>query len=219
MSRAAEESGADAIIVILPYYQKPPLSAVVRHFREVRAAVDLPVMLYNNPANSACVDLSPRDVVRLVEEDVLHMVKSTYESVVPVHDLSYLAGGRMRIFYGSFQAAFEALAAGADGWISGILNIVPGLAREMYEACVNNNAARGLEIWKRLLPLVHLYTHRLIGEVSDLATYRSILNLWGLRGGYSRSPFYPLEAAQEQRLRELLAMSGWLEPYRVPARA
>lgn len=219
MSRAAEASGADAVLVILPYYQKPPLSAVIRHFREVRAAIGIPLMLYNNPGNSACIDLNPRQVVQLVEEDVLHGVKSTYETVVPVHDLSYLAGDRMAIFYGSFMAAFEAMMAGAHGWISGILNVVPGLAREMYQACaVQNDAARGFALWKRMLPLVHLYTHRQLGEVSDLATYRSILNLWGLRGGYCRSPFYPLDEAQERRLRELLAQSGWLEPWRAGAR-
>ncbi len=215
MSREAEELGAAAVLVILPYYQKPSKAAVIRHFRDLRAAVDIPVMLYNNPANSACVDLTPREVAQLVDEDVLHMVKSTYETVVPVHDLQYLVGGRMAIFYGSFQAAFEAFCAGAHGWISGILNVTPQAARRMYEAVVlNNDAALGFRIWKRILPLVHLYTHQLVGPVSDLATYRSILNMWGLAGGYSRNPFYPLDAEQEARLRTLLEKSDWLDPER-----
>ena len=212
MSQAAQEAGAAGVIVILPYYQKPAKPAVIRHFRDVRAAIDLPVMLYNNPANSACVDLNPRDVARLVAEDVLHMVKSTYESVVPVHDLNFLAGEHMAIFYGSFQAAYEAFCAGADGWISGILNVAPRAAKAMHAACAANDAARGFRIWKRILPLVHLYTHQLIGPVSDLATYRSILNLWGLQGGYSRNPFYPLDAHQEEVLRGLLEASGWMKP-------
>ena len=141
------------------------------------------------------------------------MVKSTYESVVPVHDLKFLLGARMAIFYGSFQAAFEAMAAGAHGWISGILNVAPVAARAMYQATViDNDARRGFEIWKRILPLVHLYTHQKIGPVSDLATYRSILNMWGLQGGYSRNPFYPLDEEQEARLRVLLEQSGWSDP-------
>src|SRR4051794_25426345 len=80
MSQEAEKIGADAIIVILPYYQKPYKTAVIQHYRDLRKSVDLPIMLYNNPANSACVDLNPREVAQLVEEDVLHMVKSTYET-------------------------------------------------------------------------------------------------------------------------------------------
>jgi len=59
MSQAAKANGADAVIVILPYYQKPYKPAVIRHYRDLRRAVDLPIMLYNNPANSACVDLTP----------------------------------------------------------------------------------------------------------------------------------------------------------------
>jgi 4-hydroxy-tetrahydrodipicolinate synthase len=213
MSRRAQDLGASAVIVILPYYQKPSKAAVVRHFREVRSAVDLPIMLYNNPANSASVDLSPREVAQLVEDDVLHMVKSTYETVVPVHDLHYLVGDRMAIFYGSFQAAFEALCAGAHGWISGILNVAPKAARRMYDAVVrDNDAACGFRVWKRILPLVHLYTHQLVGPVSDLATYRSILNFWGLEGGYSRNPFFPLDVEQEVRLRTHLQRTNWLDP-------
>jgi 4-hydroxy-tetrahydrodipicolinate synthase len=213
MSVEAQKIGADAVIVILPYYQRPSKSAVLRHFRDVRSAVELPIMLYNNPANSACVDFTPREVAQLVEDDVIHMVKSTYETVVPIHDLAYLSGDRMAIFYGSFQAAFEALAAGAHGWISGILNVVPGAAREMYNAVViANDGRRGFEIWKRILPLVHLYTHQQIGPVSDLAIYRSILNFWGLRGGYSRDPFYPLNPEEEGRLHQLLKQANWLNP-------
>ncbi len=215
MSQEAQKLGADAVIIILPYYQKPYKAAVIRHFHDVRHAVDLPIMLYANPANSACVDLTPLDIARLVEEDVVHLVKATYESVVPIHDLRVLTGDKMAIFYGSFQAPFEAFAARADGWISGILNVVPKAAKRMYQLTIaENDVQRGFEVWKRILPLVHLYTHQQIGPVSDLATYRSILNIWGLKGGYSRNPFYPLSDEQEQRLHDLLEKSNWLDPER-----
>jgi 4-hydroxy-tetrahydrodipicolinate synthase len=213
LSQIAAQEGAAALIVILPYYQRPPKPAVIEHYRELRAAVNLPVMLYNNPGNTACVDLNPREIARLVEEDVLHMVKSTYETVVPVHDLSLLVGDRMRIFYGSFLAAFEALCAGAHGWISGILNVVPRAAQKLYQTCaVEGDAKKGLAIWKRILPIVHLYTYQLLGPANDLAIYRSMLKIWGLPGGYSRRPFLPLAAEQEHRLRSYLAETGWLEP-------
>ena len=214
LCEAAEKNGADALIVILPYYQRPSKAAVMRHYRDVRWNTHLPIMLYNNPANSACPELTPREIAELVEEDVLHMVKSTFETVVPVHDLSLLVGDKMRIFYGSFLAAFEALCAGAHGWISGILNVVPRAAKAMHQAVLNNDARKGLQIWKRILPIVHLYTFQQLGPVSDLATYRSILNFWGLSGGYSRNPFYPLNAAQEAELQKRLEASGWRDPDR-----
>lgn len=213
LSGEAEKCGADALILILPYYQKPSKLAVIEHYRRVRQAVHVPVMLYNNPHNSACVDFSPFEIVKLVEDDIVHMVKSTYGTVEPVHDLSYLLGDRIAIFYGSFLAGFEGLCAGAHGWISGLLNVTTRAAKELYKAVVlDHDAQRGLLIWKRILPLVHLYTNRQIGEVSDLAIYRSILNLWELEGGYCRDPFFPLDSKQVEKLREILVRTGWIDP-------
>ena len=218
LSQEAQKCGADGLIIILPYYQRPPKVAVIEHYREIRKAVDLPLMLYNNPQNSACPELTPFEIAQLVEEDVLHMVKSTVGSVEPIHDLEFLVGDRMAIFYGSFLAAFEGLCAGADGWISGILNVATKAAKALYKAVGEENDARkGLRIWKRMLPLVHLVAHRPLGPVSDLATYRSILNLWGLEGGYCRAPFFPLDSTQEAELRRLLTSSGWIDPDHVLA--
>lgn len=216
LSQEAERCGADALIVILPYYQKPSKAAVIEHYRRIRQATDRPIMLYNNPHNSACVELNPREIAQLVEEDVLHMVKSTFGTVEPVHDLSYLVGDRMAIFYGSFLAAFEGLCGGAHGWISGVLNVVTKAAKEMYKAVViDNDAQKGLRIWKKILPIVHLYTYQQIGPVSDLATYRSILKLWQMEGGYCRDPFFPLTSQQEKTLRGILDRSGWMDPEHV----
>ena len=215
LSQYAEKCGADGIIVILPYFQKPSKPAVIEHYRRIRKAVDLPLMLYNNPHNSACVDFSPLEIMKLADEDVFHMVKSTYGTVEPVHDLSYLLGDKIAIFYGSFIAGYEGLCAGAHGWISGILNVAAKAAKELYKTVVvDHDAERGFRIWKRILPLVHLYTHQQIGPVSDLAIYRAMLNLWGLEGGFSRDPFFPLDGEQVERLRKILEQSRWLDPDR-----
>lgn len=215
LSVEAKNCGADAIIVILPYFQKPSKPAVIEHYRRIRRSVSLPLMLYNNPHNSACVDFSPTEIAKLADEDVFHMVKSTYGTVEPVHDLSYLLGDRIAIFYGSFIAGYEGLCAGAHGWISGILNVAAKAAKQLYEAvAINHDAALGLRIWKRILPLVHLYTHQQIGPVSDLAIYRSMLNLWGLEGGYSRDPFFPLSRDQVEKLQKILERTGWSDPER-----
>lgn len=211
ISREAEEIGVDALIVILPYYSRPPLESVIAHYRALRRSTDRPVMLYNNPANTACPALSPPQIARLVEEDVVHMVKSTMESVVPMHDLAMLTGGAMRIFYGSFLAALEGFAGGAHGWISGVLNVAAPQALEMYRAVVEqNDVRRGLEIWKQILPIVHLYTYQKLGAAADISIYRGILQLWGRHGGYSREPFSPLTGPQLEHLADNLRATGWL---------
>lgn len=213
LCETAQDAGADGLIVILPYYQRPPKPAVMEHFRRIRRSIDVPVMLYNNPGNSACAQLTPQEIVELASEDVIHMVKSTVGSVEPIHDLRYLSANRVAIFYGSFLAAYEGVLAGADGWISGILNVVPRAAKAMYEACViQNDAQAGFRIWREILPIIHLYTYQQVGPVSDLAIYRSMLKIWGRPGGYSRDPFFPLNGEQERALERLLEQSGWLAP-------
>jgi 4-hydroxy-tetrahydrodipicolinate synthase len=208
---AAQRLGADAAIVILPYYQKPPKAAVLDHYRRLRQAVpDLPIMLYNNPLYSGCAEITPLEIAALVDEGVIQMVKSTFESVVPVHDLAYLVGDRMRVFYGSFSSAYEGLAAGAHGWVSGVLNVAAREAVQLYQAvAVDQDLRRGFELWMRILPLVHLYTHKQLGDVNDLAIYRSILAHWGRPRTWSRLPFAPLTADQERKLIERLVASRW----------
>jgi len=212
ISREAQEIGVDALIVILPYYSKPPIESVIEHYRALRRKTDRPIMLYNNPNNTACPALTPIQIAQLVDEDVVQMVKSTMESVVPVHDLSLLVGDEMRIFYGSFLSAFEALAAGGHGWISGILNVATGAALDMYRAVVEEkDIGRGLEIWKKILPIVHLYTYQKLGPAADIPIYRGMLQLWGRHGGYSREPFSALTGLQLEKLGEELRAASWLE--------
>jgi len=216
LSHQAQQIGVDALIVILPYYSRPPQPSVIEHYRAVRGATDLPIMLYNNPANTACAALSPSDIVQLVEQDVIQMVKSTMESVVPVHDLALLVGDRMRVFYGSFLSAFEGLTAGAHGWISGVLNVAAAPAREMYDAvAIGKDLDRGRQLWQKILPIVHLYTYQKLGPAADIPIYRSMLEHWGRHGGSSREPFSPLTEQQRQRLAAELDAAGWSTP---PAR-
>lgn len=212
ISQQAQQIGVDALIVILPYYSRPPMASVLEHYRVLRKHTDRPIMLYNNPTNTACPALTAPQIAQLVEEDVVHMVKSTMESVVPVHDLSLMVGDSMRIFYGSFLSAFEALAAGAHGWVSGILNVAAPTALDMYRAVVEeNDARRGLQLWKRILPIVHLYTYQKLGPAADIPIYRSMLTLWGRNGGFSREPFSPLSDQQVEQLATELRIAGWLE--------
>jgi 4-hydroxy-tetrahydrodipicolinate synthase len=211
ISREAQEIGVDALIVILPYYSRPPLPSVIEHYRTLRRKTDRPIMLYNNPNNTACTPLSSPQIAQLVEEDVVHMVKSTMESVVPVHDLSLLVGDDMRIFYGSFLSAFEALTAGGHGWISGILNIATAAAIDMYRAIVEEkDLEKGFQLWKRILPIVHLYTYQKLGPAADIPIYRGILALWGRHAGYSREPFTALTESQLEKLADELRSTGWL---------
>jgi len=210
LTQQAERLGASGAIVILPYFQKPPKTSVMAHYRRVRAETGLPIMLYNNPANSACVELTSRDVAALAAEGVIQSVKSTFESVVPVHDLLNLCGDRLRVFYGSFQSPMEALLGGAHGWISGFLNFLTADCVALFDACHRSDVIEARRLWSRLLPFKQLFTHQVLGPVNDLDIYRAGLEMLGEHGGHSRLPFEPLTVEQRGILRNLLLQQGYL---------
>jgi dihydrodipicolinate synthase/N-acetylneuraminate lyase len=205
----AEAAGADAALVVLPYYQKPPKSGVMEHYRTVRRHSGIPVLAYNIPANSACAELTPWDLAQLSREGVVQGVKSTFPSTSQVSDLSLLCPADFRIFYGSFRCGLQAFAVGASGWISGFLNFVPAEAVKLYEACVvQKDLDKAREIWRRMVPFVHLYVHPRHGQVNDLALWRAGLELRGRHGGHSRLPFLPLTEEQREDLAATMQQVG-----------
>jgi 4-hydroxy-tetrahydrodipicolinate synthase len=205
MSRDAEAIGASGVIVILPYYQRPSTAEVRDHFAAVGREVGIPVMAYNNPANSAAPPLSARDLADLYRSGAVRAVKSTFPTVHEIHEVRSLTDDGFRTFYGSFMAPLEGLAGGAHGWISGILNVVLPDARALIEAMAAGDLRAARAAWARILPIRRLYTERRFGDASDLAIWRAILDVRGAHGGVSRSPLRGLDGAERDRLHLLLA--------------
>ena len=210
LTQSAEAMGAAGAIVIPPYYQKPPKAAILDHYRTLRRETALPIMIYNNPAYAGCVEIGPWDVKVLVEEGVVQSIKSTVANVAVVHDLLYLCGDKLRVFYGSFQAPTEAMLMGAHGWISGFLNLMTRECVALFEACESGNLTQAKALWKRLLPLKHLIAYEQLGPVNDLAIYRAGLEMIGEHGGCSRPPLQPLQSHQRESLAKLLKAEGFL---------
>ena len=207
----AQEAGSTGALVVLPYYQCPPKQAVMEHYRTLRYHTDLPIMAYNIPINSACVELTPWDLADLFNKGVIHGVKSSLVTTETIADLRMLCPPEFLVFYGSFRSPLQGFIAGADGWISGILNFMPGEAVKLYEACiVEKNLEKARVISEQLLSFVHLYTKPLHGPISDLSLWRAGLELRGQHGGFSRKPILPLTDLQREDLKRVMAQVGLL---------
>ncbi len=201
----AAAAGADGAIVILPYYQKPTEAEVVAHFRAVgRAVAPFPVLVYNNPANSAAPALSAGALRALYEEGCAVGVKSTFPTVHQVNEVRSVTDEGFRVFYGSFMAPLEGMAGGAHGWISGILNVVVPDAVALWNAMQASDLAAARAAWARIAPIRGLYTDSPLGAVGDLALYRAILRLRGETAGFCRAPLAELRPDQIDRLRTML---------------
>jgi 4-hydroxy-tetrahydrodipicolinate synthase len=205
LTRFADEAGADGAIVILPYYQRPTVAEVQRHFASVGAATELPILIYNNPANTAAPPLDVRSIAELHAAGHAQGIKSTFPTVHQVHELRADLPETFRVFYGSFMAPLEGLAGGAHGWISGILNVVASDAVRLWHAVALDgdlDAARAA--WARILPVKRLYTDAVLGAAGDLSIYRAILRLRGLDGGRCRAPLADLDPSQLRTLEAYL---------------
>lgn len=208
LTQQAADAGAAGAIVILPYYFRPTEAEVLEHYLAVGRSSRIPIMVYNNPANSAAPALEPPRVRALFEAGAAQAVKSTFPTVHEIHELRAEMPIGFRIFYGSFMAPLEGLAGGADGWISGILNVATRDAVDLWNSVRAGDLAAARERWSRILPLKLLYTRHQVGPAGDIALYRAILRLRGFEAGGSRAPVRDLSPEQVRALAEILRPLG-----------
>src|SRR5215831_21334416 len=158
----AKSLGCDGLMLLAPFLLRPPKRDVLNHFRRVREAVGLPIMVYNVPLLTG-VEVTPQEIDQLAREDVVHSVKWSHLEVSRIHDTRLLCGPHFPIFAGIDVIAFEAMAVGADGWISGLPMMVPALARRLHRLLtVEHDLESARDLWYRLLPLINLEYRALV---------------------------------------------------------
>ncbi len=208
LSKHAERHGATGLLIMPPYLLRPPKRAILDHFRRIREAVPLPIMVYNVPILSG-VELSPQDIKTLADEDVLHSVKWSHVEVSRIHDTIFLCGPKFPVFVGIDLMAFEALSAGACGYIGGLPMMVPALARRLFDRLyVQRDLEAARALWYRLLPLVRFEYRALFTDAAEphwLAVCREVAALRGIPVGPPRLPLQPLAPELRGELRRLLA--------------
>ena len=203
LSVHAEQAGADALLIVPPYYMVPTRTQVMDHYRTVAAAVSIPIVLYHNVINVG-MELRAEEILKLHEEGVLAGVKFSHSAAGTIFDLVQGGGDDFTVYVGVDTVAFEGLCYGAHGWISGIPSIAPRAARRLYEAiAVAGDLAVAREEWQRLLPLVRLEFAG-IGEGDEphwFSVMKAALNL--LIGSGVGDPVPPLAALSPEHLQEL----------------
>jgi len=211
LSRHAERSGATGLMLMAPYLLRPPKSDVLDHFRRVREATPLPIMLYNVPLLTG-VEVTPREIKQLADEGVLQAVKWSHVEVSRIHDTRMLCGPDFSVFVGIDVIGLEGLAAGANGYVGGLAMMVPSLLRKVFDTIhVDHDLVSAREQWARLLPLIQFEYRSLFtdnGEPHWLAVCREAAELCGIRVGRPRLPLRPLKPELREELRKLLADLG-----------
>ncbi|KSV82846.1 MULTISPECIES: 4-hydroxy-tetrahydrodipicolinate synthase [unclassified Sinorhizobium] len=153
LTAEAKALGADAVLIVAPYYSKPSQEGLYRHFEAVTRAVDLPVILYNVPARTG-VDLTPRTLERLAELPGIVGIKDATGDIGWLLSMSAELKNRLRPLSGHDQTALPFNLCGGHGTISVASNVVPRLVVAMHQAITTGNTGAALAIHERIRPLL-----------------------------------------------------------------
>jgi 4-hydroxy-tetrahydrodipicolinate synthase len=151
-TKVAKKAGADAALVVCPYYNKPTQEGLYQHFKAVHDAADLPIVIYNIPGRSS-VDMSNATMARLAKLPNIVGVKDATNDLARPLKMRVEIGGDFCLLSGEDATAVAYLAQGGDGCISVTANVAPRLCAEMHEAWQKGDVATVRKINERLIPL------------------------------------------------------------------
>jgi 4-hydroxy-tetrahydrodipicolinate synthase len=202
MSEAAKRVGADGLLLVTPYYNRPGQDHLFRHFKAVIEAVKLPSVLYNVPGRTAC-DLLPDTIARLAALREVVGVKEATASALRASQIIARVGDKVALLSGDDATAFPLYALGGRGVISVVSNVAPALMSEMWDAAAAGDWNRARELHYRLLPL----GEGLFVEANPIPV-KAALAMMGRIADEIRPPLYPLAAEHRDKLRGQLKALG-----------
>ncbi len=207
MSAAARRVGADGLLLVTPYYNRPGQEHLYRHFKAVVEAVPLPSVLYNVPGRTAC-DLLPETIVRLAELPQVVGVKEATGSALRASQILAQLGGKndqVALLSGDDATAFPLFALGARGVISVVSNVAPKQMSAMWDAAAAGDWKKARELHYRLLPL----GEGLFVEANPIPV-KTAMAMMGRIADEIRPPLYPLAPQHREKLRAQLQELGVL---------
>lgn len=153
-TRNACQVGADAILVVTPYYNKATQNGLVTHFTAVADESTLPVILYNVPSRTGC-NLLPKTVAKLSEHPNIAAIKEATGSLAQMIEIMHLCGDKIDVYSGEDGLTVPMMAMGAKGTISVLSNVAPRQSVAMTDACLRGDYAAAAKMQCDLLPLIN----------------------------------------------------------------
>jgi 4-hydroxy-tetrahydrodipicolinate synthase len=199
-AKRSADAGADGLLIVAPYYNKPPQAGIEAHFRAVAAATDLPIMMYDIPGRTG-VEIESDTIVRLFELPNIVALKDAKGNLAATSDV--IARSGIPVYSGDDILNLPFLSIGAVGFVSVCGHTVGNELKEMLDAWFAGDTARALEIHQKLIP-VFKGTFKTQGAILTKAA----MTLMGLPGGTTRLPLVDATPAQIATLREDLIAGG-----------
>ncbi len=201
LTKWAAKSGADAALVVAPYYNKPTQEGFYQHFKALAEAVDIPLCIYNIPGRTG-KNIEPETIARMAELPNIAMVKEASGSMDQASQI--LALTDLTVLSGDDSLTLPLLSIGGRGVISVVGNIVPRDMKALIEAFEAGNVAEAQRWHRKLFPLCR----DMLGLATNPIPIKAAMKMLGRDTGELRLPLTPLGPAEEAKLRKTLAAYG-----------
>ena len=203
LTRHAKEAGADAALIVTPYYNKPTQEGLYLHFKAIADAVDLPIFIYNIPGRSV-VDMSVDTMARLAKHKNIVGVKDCTGLDRPIKQRLAIGEDFCQLS-GEDGTVLSFMAAGGHGCISVTANVAPRLCRQMHDAWADGRIKEAIAIQDRLSPL-----HDALFSETSPGPVKYAASLLGKTTDFCRLPLAPTGAATKERVRAAMTAAGLL---------
>jgi 4-hydroxy-tetrahydrodipicolinate synthase len=204
LTQHAKKAGADGVLMVCPYYNKPTQAGLIAHYTAVAAAVDIPIIMYNIPGRTG-VNMLTETVAALAELPNIVGMKEASGSLEQMTEVISLCGDRLTVVSGDDTLTLPLMAVGGKGVISVVANIVPKETAEMTRAALNGDWKRAKEIHLRLFPLCKAMFY----ETNPIPV-KTAMQLLGRLNGELRLPLCPMSQANRDKLQKALQAYGLL---------
>ena len=186
-TKNACEVGADAILVVTPYYNKATQNGLIQHFTTIADASEVPVILYNVPGRTGCA-LQPKTVAKLAEHPNIVGLKEATGNMSQMVELMHLCGDKIDIYSGEDALTVPMMAMGGAGTISVLSNVLPAESVAMTDACIAGDYKTAAAMQCKMLPLINA----LFSEVNPIPA-KAAVSAMGFGEENLRLPLTPME--------------------------
>src|SRR5215470_599404 len=202
LSQHAEAAGADAVLIVTPYYNKPTQEGLYRHFKAINDAIGIPIFIYNIPGRSV-IDMSVETMARLFELKNIAGVKDATANMVRVSQQRAAMGPGFNQLSGEDATALGFNAHGGHGCISVTSNVAPRLCAEFQAACLRGDYDAALKLQDKLLPL-----HIALFVETNPAPAKYALSVLGKCAETVRLPMVPVSDKTRATVRDAMVHAG-----------
>lgn len=197
-SKHAQDHGADALLILPPYFEGPNYDGVYYHYEKIAAAIKTPIMVYNIPASSN-IDITPAFMKRLMEIDSIKYIKDSMADLIRIQELLVVCGDRIRVFNGGDPITFYSMVAGCPGCVWGAANAMPELAVKLYDLVSTGKLAEARAVWEKMFPSQLFFWAHDYNPAVKAAT-----NMSGRNVGLCRKPQMPLAEGEQAELKAIM---------------